>query len=130
MPIQKQISVFVPNRPGSLARLCYTLADANINICAMTLHDTTDNTLVRCIVDNPMKAILLLEKEDYYVSEQDVVVVDISTEKGALMRISQSLAEADINIYYLYCASTKNQEGGCVVIMCDNADRALEIISK
>ncbi len=130
MPLQKQISVFVPNRPGSLARLCYVLADNNINICAMVLHDTTDNTLVRCIVDNPTKAVLILEQEEYYVSEQDVVVVDISTEKGALMRISQSLAEADINIYYLYCTSTKSQDGGCVVIACDNADRALEIISR
>ena len=59
-----------------------------------------------------------------------MVVVDISTEKGALMRISQSLAEADINIYYLYCTSTKSQDGGCGVIACDNADRALEIISR
>lgn len=130
MPLQKQISVFVPNRPGSLARLCYVLSDNNINIYAMTLHDTTDNTLVRCIVDNPTKAVLILEQEEYYVSEQEVVVVDISTEKGALMRISQSLAEADINIYYLYCTATKNQDGGCVVIMCDHPDRALEIISK
>lgn len=96
----------------------------------MAVHDTTDNTLVRCIVDNPMKAILLLEKEEYYVSEQNVVVADISTEKGALMRISQSLAEADINIYYLYCTSTQSQAGGLVVIACDNPDRALEIISK
>lgn len=106
------------------------LADNDINICAMAVHDTTDNTLVRCIVDNPMKAILLLEKEEYYVSEQNVVVADISTEKGALMRISQSLAEADINIYYLYCTSTQSQAGGLVVIACDNPDRALEIISK
>ena len=130
MPIQKQISIFVPNRPGSLARLCYVLSDNDINIIAMALHDTTDNTLVRCVVNNPMKAVLLLEKEEYYVSEQDVVVADISTSKGALMRICQSLAEADINIYYLYCTSTKSQDGGCVVIMCDHPDRALEIISK
>ena len=130
MPIQKQVSVFVPNRPGSLARLCYVLSDAGINIFAMALHDTTDNTLVRCVVDNPMKAVLLLEQEEYYVSEQDVVVADISTEKGQLMRICQSLAEADINIFYLYCTSTKAQDGGCVVIMCDHPDRALEIISK
>lgn len=130
MPIQKQISVFVPNRPGSLARLCYVLSDNNINILAMALHDTTDNTLVRCIVDNPMKAVLLLEQEEYYISEQDVVVADISTEKGQLMRVCQSLAEADINIFYLYCTSTKAHDGGCVVIMCDNPDRALEIISK
>ncbi len=130
MPIQKQISIFLPNRPGSLARLCYVLADNNINIFAMAVHDTTDNTLVRCVVDNPMKAVLLLENEDYYVSEQDVVVVDISTSKGALMRICQSLAEADINIYYLYCTATNAQEGGCLVVMCDNPDRALAIISK
>lgn len=130
MPLQKQISVFVPNRPGSLARLCYVLSDNNINICAMALHDTTDNTLVRCIVDNPMKAVLLLEQEEYYVSEQDVVVADVSTEKGQLMRICQSLAEADINIAYLYCTSTKSQSGGSVVIACDNVDRALEIISR
>ena len=77
MPIQKQLSVFLPNRPGIMARTCSVLSDAGVNILAMAVHDTVDNAVVRFIVDHPTKAILLLEQEELYVMEQDVVVVEI-----------------------------------------------------
>ena len=63
MSIQKQLSVFLPNRPGVMARTCSTLSDAGINILAMAVHDTVDNAVIRFIVDHPTKATLLLEQD-------------------------------------------------------------------
>lgn len=130
MPIQKQLSVFLPNRPGVMAQACSILSEAGINILAMAVHDTVDNGVVRLIVDLPTKAVLLLEQEEFYVTEQDVLVIELENRAGALTRVAQSLAEADINISYAYCTATPNQEGGCLVLRADQLERAQELLSK
>lgn len=130
MPIQKQLSVFLPNRPGVLARTCSILSDSGVNIMAMAVHDSVDNAVVRFLVDHPTKALLLLEQEELYVLEQEVVVVDLDNHPGALARICQALAEADINIAYAYCTAMRQQELGCLVLKTDQPERALEILSR
>ena len=130
MPIQKQLSVFMPNRPGVLARTCSVLSESDINIMAMAVNDTVDNAVVRFLVDHPTKALLLLEQEGLYVLEQDVVVLEVANQKGEITRISQALAEADINIAYAYCTATPNQDYGCLVLKTDQPERTLEILSR
>ncbi len=130
MPVQKQLSVFLPNRPGLLAKTCSILSDAKVNIMAMAVHDTVDNAVVRILVDQPTKAILLLEQEEFYVLEQEVVVVELGNKPGELARIAQVLASADINILYAYCTATKSQELGCLVLKTDNPERAADILSR
>ncbi len=130
MPIQKQLSVFMPNRPGVLAQTCAILSEAGVNILALAVHDTVDNAVVRFLVDQPTKALLLLEQEELYVLEQDVVVLEIGNQFGELTRICQALAEADINIAYAYCTATKDQDSGCLVLKTDNPERTLEILSR
>ncbi len=130
MPIQKQLSVFLPNRPGVLARACAILSDSGVNIMAMAVHDSVDNAVVRFIVDHPTKALLLLEQEELYVLEQEVVVVDLDHLPGALARTCQVLAQADINISYAYCTAIRQQERGCLVLKTDQPERALEILTR
>ncbi len=113
-----------------MARTCAILSEAGVNILAMAVHDTMDNAVVRFLVDQPTKAILLLEQEEFYVQEQDVLVVEIDNQTGTLARICQSLAEADINIGYAYCTATPKQECGCLVIRTDQIERAQELLSK
>ncbi len=113
-----------------MAHTCSILSESGINILAMAVHDTMDNAVVRFIVDQPTKATLLLEQEELYVMEQDVLVVEIDNKAGTLARICQSLAEADINIGYAYCTATPNQECGCLVIRTDQLDRAQDLLSR
>jgi len=120
----------MPNRPGVLARTCSILSEANINIMAMAVHDTVDNAVVRFLVDQPTKALLLLEQEELYVLEQEVVVLEVENQPGALTRVSQALAEADVNIAYAYCTATKGQENGCLVLKTDQPERTLDIFSR
>ncbi len=130
MPIQRQLSVFMPNRPGVLAKTCSVLWEAGINVLALAVHDTVDNAVVRFLVDQPTKALLLLEQDGLYVMEQDVVVLEVRNASGELARISQALAEADINIAYAYCTATPRQEYGCLVLKTDEPERALEILNR
>lgn len=130
MPIQKQLSVFLPNRPGLLARLCSILSETGVNIIAMAVHDTFDNAVVRFVVDQPTKALLLLEQEQFYVVEQEVVMVEIANQPGELTRIAQVLAEADINIAYAYCTACNAQESGGLILRTDQNERTQDLLSR
>ena len=130
MPIQKQLSVFMPNRPGVLARACSILSENGLNIMALAIHDTVDNAVVRFLVDHPTKALLLLEQEELYVLEQEVVVLEVENSAGELTRICQTLAQADINIAYAYCTAIASQQSGCLVLKTDNPERTLQILTR
>ena len=130
MPIEKQLSVFMENKPGRLSTICNTLADNNVNIYAMSVHDTVDHAIVRLIVDHPTKALVLLEEEGVYTITQDVVVLDIENSPGIISTIAKKLFRADINIEYAYCTATRHQENGCLVIKTREPEQTLEILEE
>ncbi len=130
MPIEKQLSVFMENKPGRLSQICSMLADADINIYAMSVHDTVDHAIVRLMVDNPSKALVILEEEGVYIIIQEVVVLEIDNKPGMISTIAKKLFRADINIEYAYCTATKNQEFGCLVIKTKDAEQTLEILEE
>ena len=128
MPIEKQLSVFMENKPGRLSHICSTLAEQDINIFAMSVHDTVDHAIVRLLVDHPSKALVILEEEGVYTITQDVVVISIDNKPGIIADIAKRLYRADINIEYAYCTATKNQEFGCLVIKTTDPEQTLEIL--
>ncbi len=128
MKVHKQLSVFLENRPGALAKLCATLSEAGINILALSVNDTVDHAIIRLIVDNNIKALMLIEQQGLYLNEQDVIVVQVANRPGVLTEVSQRLAHADINIDYAYCAATEHQEEGCLVLKTDDTERTLEVL--
>ena len=128
MRIQKQLSIFVENRPGVISRALAMLFDASVNIQGMSVLDTVDHLVVRLLVDNPTKALLLLEEEEYQVLEQDVVVVEVSNRPGAMMDLGRKLARADININYAYGTASPDQQKAMLVIHTDSIERTLEAV--
>ena len=126
--VEKQLSIFVENRPGLLAKICGTLSDAGINVLALSIHDTVDHAIVRMLADRPVKALLLLEQLGLYIVESDVVVLELENRPGALGDIARKLARADINIEYAYCSATGSQNVGCLILKSDDQDRAIELL--
>ena len=57
----EQLSVFLENKPGHLAQLTRTLADAGINMRALMVADTSEFGVVRIICDRPHAAKATLE---------------------------------------------------------------------
>lgn len=130
MPIIKQLSIFIENKPGRLSSICSTLADADVNIQAMTVHDTVDHAIVRLVVDNPNKALILLEEDGAYIVTQDVAVIETENRPGIIAQIAKKLFRADINIEYAYCTAAKNQDFGCLVIKTTDPEQTLEILEQ
>ena len=124
----KQISVFVENRAGSLLEITTQLANAGINIRAVTMADTTRFGIFRMIVDQPAACEALLRDDGFTVSITNVLVVGLQDEPGGLSGAIRLLAEAGINIDYLYAFISHAVHDACVILRVADIEIAEKIL--
>lgn len=105
----RQFSVFAENRVGRLYDLTTLLATNGVHIMAVTVLDSTEDAIVRLIVDDPEKTRGLLADNDFPFGESDILAVEVSGESG-IKQVLAALLEAEINIQYVY-AFAKRPEG-------------------
>jgi len=123
-----QLAVFLANRPGALARVCEALANAEINIHALATSDTVDHTVVRMVVSNPTKALMLLGEAGVLALETAVLTIDTASEPGVLAKIAERLAEAEINIEYAYLAGGRGAEKGLIILRPSDVEKARRVL--
>jgi len=111
----KQISVFLENTTGRLSEVTKTLANAGINLRAISIADTADFGILRIIADKTEKAVETLNKAGFTTRQTDVVAVEIEDVPGSLAKLMALFEESQVNIEYLY-ASLEGQVGKAVVI--------------
>lgn len=124
----KQISVFLPNQPGVLAKFTKILMEKQINMRAITVAETADYGILRILVDKVEECVNILKENNYLVSTTDVIAVDIPDKPGALHEIVKDLGDNNINIEYLY--STILREEAIIVFRIDNLDKAIDVLKK
>jgi hypothetical protein len=126
-----QLAVFLENRPGALARVCEALAQAGVNIYALTVSDTADHSVLRMIVSDPTKALMLLGERGVLALENDVLWIDAANEPGVLGKIADALSHAEVNIEYAYFATGGDSPKGIIILRpsdVQKAERALQEI--
>lgn len=119
-----QLAVFLANRPGALARVCDALATAGINIYALATSDTVDHTVVRMVVSDPTKALMLLGEAGVLALESDVLTIETANQPGILAKIAERLADAKINIEYTYLAAAREMEKGLIILRPSDVEQA------
>jgi hypothetical protein len=119
-----QLAIFLANRPGALARVCEALANAKINIHALATSDTVDHSVVRMVVSDPTKALMLLGEAGVLALETEVLMIETASEPGVLAKIAERLAEAEINIEYAYLAGGRGAEKGLIVLRPSDVEKA------
>ena len=125
----KQISVFLPNQPGILAKFTKVLMDKQINLRAVSVAETADYGILRILVDKVDECIKVLKEKNYLVSTTDVIAVDIPDKPGALHEIATLLGDNNINIEYLY-SSILLRDKAIIVLRIDNINKAVEVLKK
>ena len=103
MPVTKELTILLDDRPSTLGRLCRALAHPNVNILALHIFSIGGKSVARFVVDNPKAAKSVLDIERATYSETEVVQVRLPHKPGELARIASRLGEAGINIEYAYC---------------------------
>ncbi len=124
----EQISVFLENKAGRLAEVTRILAEANINIRALSLADTSDFGILRLIVNDNDRAKEQLKKAGFTVAKTDVVAVEVSDQPGGLHHILRILQKANVNVEYMYAFVQQSGANAVLIFRFDNLSEALRIL--
>ncbi|MDR3089930.1 MAG: ACT domain-containing protein [Desulfobulbaceae bacterium] len=119
-----QLTVFVENGPGRLLEITETLGKASIDLRALSIADTAEFGIARIITSDHAKAVALLREAGFAVSTTPVLAVGLDDEPGALVKTLRILADAKINIEYLYAFITRRERQAYVVLRVEDNDAA------
>lgn len=125
----KQLTVFVENKQGTLVDITDTLATNGVNLRALSIADTQDFGLLRLIVNDNDTAANALKEKGYILKVTEVVGVKIGDQPGKLSKALAVLADAAVNVEYLYAFMARTERHAYVVIRPtdnDAAENALE----
>ena len=124
----RQFSIFLENKPGRLAEVASALAKAHVNIVAIDVPQSNENSLIRIVFDDPNKARSLLKRETFPFAENEVLLIDLAHEPGALAAAAVRLAKAGVNIDYAYGSAGEQSGGTRLVIQVNDVLKARKIL--
>ena len=130
MPITKELSVRMDNRPGSLGRVCQVLADCGLNIMAFQSIPSEKTILVCIVADDPTAAQSVFDQNGIIYTEAEVVQYKLSNRPGELARAASRLAEVNININYAYCGVEPSTNSPLVIFGTSEVSRAATILDQ
>src|ERR1700682_1503653 len=117
VPMGRDLTVrLTADRPGELARVVETLSRSGVNIEGLTEVDG----LVHVLARDPSAARSALRAGGYTIEgELEVLVLPMSDRPGELSMLMQRLAEAGVNLRFVYLATETR-----VVVGVDDITRA------
>ena len=126
----KQLSVSLENIPGALSLVSEILGNEGVNIRAISVADTADISTVRFVVDEPTKAINILNTSGYSVKETDVIAVETPDHPGGLNAVLKPLKDAKINVHYLYPFLGRVSDQAIVILGVDKTEEAEKVLQE
>ncbi len=100
MPVIKEFTVLLEDRPSTLGNVCRALAECGVNILALQSFPTGGKMVTRFIVDNPPTTKTVLVNEGLTYVETEIVHAKIAHRPGEIARVASRLGEANISINY------------------------------
>ena len=126
----EQLSVFVENRPGKLVEALETLAQAGIDLRALSLADTADFGILRIIVDKPADALSTLKNAGFLVKSNEVVPVSVGDRPGGLAAVLRLLADSGIDVEYTYAFVAHANGTAYVILRVADNSAAIKILNE
>jgi len=131
LPIIKEFTIRLEDRPGTLGKLCQTLAEENINILAYQQfpHEKGQGS-VRLVVDNPDKTRATLDRQRADYRENEVAKVMLANRSGELARVASRLGEQGINIDYGYCGVDPGANAPFLILGVADAGKTVKLVEQ
>jgi hypothetical protein len=96
------LSIFVANEPGKLEKITRVLAEAGLNIRAISVASAGEFGVVRVLVNDPEKGYEALKKQSFTVTKRRILVALIEDSPGAMHHLLVKLTSASVNVEDCY----------------------------
>ncbi|MBE5780423.1 MAG: ACT domain-containing protein [Clostridiales bacterium] len=126
----KQISVFLENKKGVLARATKLLGREGIDLIALSIADTTDFGIMRCLVSRPDDALKVLSENGFLASTTEVLAVAVPDTPGGLAGLLDLIEAGDINVDYLYSFVRNPNENALILLKPDDVDACRKLFAE
>ena len=124
----EQLSIFLENKPGKLVEALETIADAGVDMRALSLADTADFGILRVIVDKPDIALKDLQEAGYLVKSSKVIPVAVGDNPGGLATALRILADAGVDVEYTYAFVAHSRDNAYVILRVNDNETALKVL--
>ncbi|MCX7730342.1 MAG: ACT domain-containing protein [Candidatus Caldatribacterium sp.] len=125
-----QVSVFAENKPGRIEKITRILAEARINIRAITISSANGFGVVKILVDQPQRAFEGLREYGVPVYLQEVIAVILDDIPGGLHKVAKVLAENGINIEDAYGFVVERGKTAVLVIQVEHEPQAQSVLER
>jgi hypothetical protein len=125
-----QISIILDNVPGALSNVSEILGREGVNIRAISVADTSDLSTVRFVVDDPVKALNILNGRGFRTRETEVLAVETPDHPGGMNAVLRPLREAGINVHYLYPHLGRTSGQAIVILGVDRTEDAQKVLQQ
>ena len=123
-----QVSVFLEKRPGSLCQACKLLAEAGLNLVALTVADGADSAVMRFLVGDADKAVDVLRANGLSAETHEVLAIEVPDQPGGLSQILEVLDEGGVDIEYIYAFSHSAKRQAILIFRFEDPDKAIELL--
>ena len=128
METSKQVSVYLENKPGRLARVLSALAREKVNITALTVMDSHEHSVLRLVANDVAKTQQVLSSLGTPYATTDVLLVELKNQPGALARVCELLGAEHVNIDYCYCSSGGRNGKVYGIFKVSNNEKAMRVL--
>jgi hypothetical protein len=125
---RKQMTIFLENKPGRLARVLSELARQKINIVALSVMDRHEHGVLRVVTDDEALTARVIHDSNTPFTETDVLAVELKNQPGALAHVCEALAADHISIDYAYCSSGGRNGKVFGIFKVSNVDKAHKVL--
>src|SRR5258708_39540298 len=129
MPITKEFTIRLEDRPGTLGKLCQALVEQEVNILAYQqfLHEKGKGS-VGLVVDNPDKTRATLDRQRSDYTETEVARVMLENRAGELARVASRLGDKGININYGYSGAEPGANAPFLILGVADGNKTLKLL--
>lgn len=124
----KQLSVFLENKPGRLAKMTRVLGQERVDIITLSISDTTNFGIVRAIVNNTDRALEILKNSGFTVNVAELMAVYVPDHPGGLAELLALLEDKHISVEYLYSFVRKPGDKAMIVFKVEDVTAAEQMI--
>ncbi len=130
MPRTTQLTLSLVSRPGTLATLTRTLADAGVNITALSAAEVSGRGKIRLLVNDAVRAKRALRKAKYRATEEPAFALRLRNKPGALARVAARLAKERINVRSIYATTAGRGAAVVVLTVGGNPSKARRVLGR
>ncbi len=126
---ERLISFDMKDRPGLLSEVTAALAEAKVNITAICAYAWDHTAYFDMTTDSNTKAKKALAKLKLRCEEENVLSVEMPNRVGELQKVAKIIADAGIDITYMYGTSSTGRTSTALISTSDNS-KAMRLINK